>query len=638
MVRRIPSRRRRSAVPLRLILPFMAFAAGGLFAILGSRSPQIPLAAAEPEATVLWTEAGRPLLNPIPEPEVIWECDVAIVGGSLGGIAAAHQAMQSGATTCLIELTPWLGGQVSSQGVSAIDESFPMRRRDNFAPSWEAFKALIKQQPLDLPDWTGRRDPLLVADANRCWVGALCFLPTAGARAAEQWLEQALPAAPASRWQTSTAFKGAEFDVSGRHITAIYGVQRIPVDPNYRPSGLLSREFASWYGWSSNDQFEKSPLRIQAPEGRQLLVIDATDTGELVAWAGIPYRVGTESYATTGEVNPAEQDNPECTQAFTFPFVMAIHDDQGQSRNRIAQIQTGLTRQEHRKEYDLEGFPMFSGQSVFNYRRAVSLTGSDPFYGTPARGDMTLVNWNRGNDWGLMNPALLMTPEEIHSSGQHHNWQGGVNFSALKDGENHALLFAEWLMETQAQPGFPLALMEGSESPMGTLSGLSMYPYIREGRRILGREAYGDPVFMMREQDIRVGPWEARNFAPTAIGITHYAIDMHGCRYRNWEPSFSASSAPINEYAVRPIVIPMEALIPQEIDNLLIGNKGIAVTHIVNAATRVHHGEWSIGAAAGGIAGWLTNQPGDPLPALMTDEQKQAARQHLQSLGLRWNW
>ena len=45
--------------------------------------------------------------------------------------------------------------------------------------------------------------------------------------------------------------------------------------------------------------------------------------------------------------------------------------------------------------------------------------------------------------------------------------------------------------------------------------------------------------------------------------------------------------------------IPLESLIPQEVDNLLIGGKSIAVSHIVNALTRVHMSEWGIGAAAG---------------------------------------
>jgi hypothetical protein len=83
---------------------------------------------------------------------------------------------------------------------------------------------------------------------------------------------------------------------------------------------------------------------------------------------------------------------------------------------------------------------------------------------------------------------------------------------------------------------------------------------------------------------------------------------MHGCRYRNWEPSKAPSSAPANEDKVRPIILPFESLIPQRIDNLLMGGKAMAVSHIVNGATRIHVGEWSAGAAAGAAAAWIVLQ------------------------------
>ncbi len=624
------------------LLVGLGFLAGISRALLPVSSPDISTAQialqpeslpAVPAATV--TDQGWPLLDPLPEPEEIWECEVIVVGGSLGGIAAAAQAMQAGAQTCLIELTPWLGGQISSQGVSAVDESLPMREQNNFSASWIQFKQLIASQPVQVPgsDRTGT-----VAEFNQCWVGGLCFMPQAGARAAEQHLQQALPFAPGSRWSTHTAFKGAEFDPTGTQITAIYGVRRQAVDPDYYPTGRLSREFTRWYEWADDASFAKIPIRLQGLEGQTPIVIDATDTGELVGWAGIPHRLGSEGKATTGEPHAAQADNPECTQAFTFPFVLAIAADQGRSLEDLAQIQTGLSKSEHRREYDLEGFPMFRGKSVFHYRRILSLTGNDPFYGNPALGDLTLMNWNRGNDWGLMNPPLLMTQAQIRQSGQRQNWQGGMHFNALKDGENHALLFAEWLIQTQSQPDYPLSLLAGPDSPLGTASGLSFYPYIREGRRILGGSAYGDTAFMIREQDIRRGLTGRRDLSPTAVAVTHYAIDMHGCRYRNWEPSLSANSAPINEFGVHPIYIPLEALIPQRIDNLLIGGKGIAVTHIVNAATRTHYGEWGIGSAAGAVAGWILNQPQEQLPPQISAEQWPELRQQLRQQGLRLQW
>ncbi|MEN9239342.1 MAG: FAD-dependent oxidoreductase [Thermostichales cyanobacterium SZTDM-1c_bins_54] len=639
MERQRPQRR---PLPRRLwLLPLLSFLAGGLLGSSGLWRPATPAQVSQAvalEPPPRFTPQGWPILDPLPTPQEIWECEVAIIGGTLGGIAAAAHAMQGGSQTCLIELTPWLGGQISSQGVSALDESLVMRRHRRYAPSWAQFKRLIEQQPVHLPPWTGVKGSRLVWQLNSCWVGFLCFPPDVGARAAEQLLQQRLPQAPGSRWSTGTAFKGAEFDPSGRLITAIYAVQRLPKDPSYAPLGRFSREFAAWYRWSEDETFRKIPIRLQAPPGKTMLVIDATDTGELVGWAGIPHRLGTESRQTSGEPHGAPFDNPECTQAFTYPFVLAIKDDQGRSLAALADLQTGYSKAEHRRAFDMEGFPMFSGQSFFHYRRMVSLTRNDPFTGTPARGDMTLVNWNRGNDWGIMNPPLLMTLEQLESAGQQQNWQGGMHFNALKDGENHALLFAEWLMQTQARPGFPLALITGPEGPMGTHSGLSMVPYIREGRRILGRAAYGETAFQIREQDIRRDKAGGRDFRATAVGVTHYAIDIHGCRYRNWEPSGSANSAPKSELYVDPIYIPLEALIPQRLDNLLIGGKGIAVTSIVNAATRVHHGEWTIGSAAGAVAAWLRQRPNLTPAEIVPGGHMAALQRYLVAQGLRLEW
>ncbi len=47
---------------------------------------------------------GRPQLSPLPKAQEVWECEVVVVGGTLGGVGAAAHAMQAGAQTCLIEL------------------------------------------------------------------------------------------------------------------------------------------------------------------------------------------------------------------------------------------------------------------------------------------------------------------------------------------------------------------------------------------------------------------------------------------------------------------------------------------------------------------------------------------------------
>ena len=303
---------------------------------------------------------GRPHLNPLPIAEEVWNCEVVVIGGSLGGVAAASEAMQAGATTCLIELSPWLGGQISAQGVGAIDESRAMRWRKNFSKNWQAFKEVIRRQSVTLPSWTGLPERRSVNQVNSCWVGTLCFSPKAGATAADLWLRQAADAAPKSRWATSTAFKGAAFDLTGQNITAVYGVKRIPRDPNYVPTGRLSEELEEWYSWSDSDLYNKIPIRLQPLPNRPMIVIDATDTGELVGWANFPHRLGSDSQTFTGEVNAPGQDNPDCTQSYTYPFVLASLNDKGESLKQLKTIKPVFTKAEHRGEFNLEGFKFFN--------------------------------------------------------------------------------------------------------------------------------------------------------------------------------------------------------------------------------------------------------------------------------------
>jgi hypothetical protein len=238
-----------------------------------------------------------------------------------------------------------------------------------------------------------------------------------------------------------------------------------------------------------------------------------------------------------------------------------------------------------------------------------------------------------------MDPSLILKDQELEASGQYQNWMGGLSQSALKFGEEHALVFARWILENHSGPDVPLTYLYGPDSAMGTQSGLSMVPYFREGRRILGRAAYGQEEFMIRENDMRVGFPEQRSFAPTAVGVSHYAIDIHGCRYRNWWPSGDSVSAPAQEPKVNPIQLPLESLIPQGVENLLIGGKALAATHIANASTRVHYGEWQAGSAAGVTAAWLLRPDSPSYPAeIVPNGYMPALQAYMAQQGLRTTW
>jgi hypothetical protein len=183
---------------------------------------------------------------------------------------------------------------------------------------------------------------------------------------------------------------------------------------------------------------------------------------------------------------------------------------------------------------------------------------------------------------------------------------------------------------------------------MGTAHGLSKHPYMREGRRIIGRPSWGQPEgFAIWEIDISrrnyddeyyrttlpadmyrrlkaslsgleaasvlSGQKRAENVArrtrstifPDAIGIGHYAIDFHPCMTKSPPEAPGNTERPGERRGAGqayPFQIALRAMIPQKIDNLLVGGKSIATSHIAAAAYRVHSFEWSAGAAAGTTA------------------------------------
>ena len=53
--------------------------------------------------------------------------DVVVIGGGAGGTAAAIEATRGGASVLVVEETPWLGGMLTSAGVSAIDGNYRLR-------------------------------------------------------------------------------------------------------------------------------------------------------------------------------------------------------------------------------------------------------------------------------------------------------------------------------------------------------------------------------------------------------------------------------------------------------------------------------------------------------------------------------
>src|SRR6476620_146387 len=101
----------------------------------------------------------------------ILQTDVLVVGGGTGGTAAALQAARRGANTILVSEFSWLGGMLTSAGVSAPDGN----ELEAFQTGiWGAFlRALEHRQEGGLDNgWVSffTYEPRVGADIFAAWV------------------------------------------------------------------------------------------------------------------------------------------------------------------------------------------------------------------------------------------------------------------------------------------------------------------------------------------------------------------------------------------------------------------------------------------------------------------------------------
>ncbi len=590
------------------------------------------------------------------------ECEVLVVGGGLSGAATAYEALLAGRTVCLTELTDWIGGQISSQGTSALDEANRQRQLLFYPRGYNELRSRIE-------DFYDQLNP------GDCWVSASCFLPRDAHTILWEQLEEAADEGDGTLlWFPSTVIKTLEMNDDGTQMTGAIAIQHQP-QPGTAPLNTepLSQVIEDIYRYEDSDRFAKTviqfvPLPQTIDEDEEAdtpvdpvadwYVVDATETGELIALADVPYRLGLDPRSHLNPSSASATGDPYCTQGFTYTFAME-QTEEPQPHN-VPEFYDQYAPYYSYEREDLADF-----NAVFTYRRIWSPDAGDrPLYSRfgvalPAPGDISMQNWTWGNDYrpGASDLNLIYTRDQLIAQGQldPDGWMGGLRQETLRRGEENAIGFYYWLVagETDSQLGDEAKephpnhrLLAGLETPMGTAHGLSKYPYMREGRRIIGRPSstYANG-FSVNEVDIsrldyREDPFYAETLTtemyrnlwtvlsglettqfirgnrspetvtqrtrstifPDAIGIAQYAIDFHPCM----ELSPPETPGNIERTGSRrahgqayPAQIPLRATIPQQIDNLLIAGKSIATSHIAAAAYRVHSFEWSVGAAVG---------------------------------------
>ena len=98
----------------------------------------------------------------------------------------------------------------------------------------------------------------------------------------------------------------------------------------------------------------------------------------------------------------------------------------------------------------------------------------------------------------------------------------------------------------------------------------------------------------MNSQDV-----QAETFADS-VGVGSYRIDLH--------PSTGGDN--YIDISSLPFQIPLGALIPRRVENLLPACKNLGTTHITNGCYRLHPVEWAIGEAAGALAAYSPRAKG----------------------------
>jgi len=483
---------------------------------------------------------------------MIEECDVAVIGGSLGGVAAALAAAEAGARVILAEEHAWLGGQVTSQAVSALDEyegveqAPPSRAYASFRDAIRSYYAQAWRAPAHMPNGGAPLNP------GNGWVSRLCFEPRAGLAVLNELL------APHLR--------------SGRLKIRL---RQRPCACEGDPTHIRSVEVCSPHG---------SRLKLRAQQ-----YIDATDLGDLLPLAGVPYVTGAEAIEDTREPHASpDGPHPERVQSFTFCFLVqfcpgedhTLRKPRGYAAFHPAQPYslTLINHQNQAVPYNFFEATQARPLPFWTYRRVFDSALLSP---AGPQGDIALINWP-SNDYRWGN--LIDQPPERKAA-------------VLDEARRLSLGFLYWLQtEAPRDDGLGVGYPELKILPaaVGTRSGIAQAPYVREARRILS-------LRRICEQDITVAanPGVRQAVFADSVGIGSYPMDLHAC-VGDERTMFAATL---------PFQIPLGALIPLECDNLIAGCKNIGTTHLTNGSYRLHPVEWAIGEAAGALAAY-TSQNG----------------------------
>ena len=425
--------------------------------------------------------------------------DVLIIGGGASGVTAGIQSARMGAATLIVEETAWLGGMLTSAGVSAVDGNYDL-------PA-----GLFGQFRGHLADYYGGLDSLKTG-----WVSAVLFEPSVGNKIFHEMVdaEKNLKV-----WHNATLVK-------------------------------LEREKDVWIA-----QIQMKDNTIKKIHAK--ILIDGTELGDIAKMCGVKYDVGMESrHDTKEDIAPEEKNN--IVQDITY---VAILKDYG--KDVTIPCPEGYNKDEfacacasHVCIMPKEPDRVWSKDMMITYGKLPN--------------NKYMINWPiEGNDYYVN--LIEMTREEREE--------------ALKYAKHYTMCFVYFL---QHELGFNTLGLADDEYP--TADKLPFIPYHRESRRIHGLVRF----------DLNHACEPFRQSQPlyrTCIAVGNYPVDHHHTRYHGYEELPNLYFHPIPSYG-----LPLGTLIPKDVEGLIVAEKSISVSNIINGTTRLQPMVMQIGQAAGALA------------------------------------
>ena len=520
--------------------------------------------------------------------------DLVVVGGGVGGCAAALAAARNGLRVILTEETDWIGGQLTAQAVPP-DEN-PWIETFGATRSYQDLRRRIRDYYLRNYPLTAQARATPYLNPGNGWVSRLCHEPKVSLAVLSEMLA---PFVSARRVRVLLRHKALDADTDHDHVLAV----RV-------------RDLAS-----GNNLILRGPF-----------FADATELGDLLPLTKTEYVTGAESQKETGEPHAPQDAAPANHQAFTCCFAMEYRAGQDHQIERpsdyafwrdfvpslkppwpgpLLSLTVADPRSTKAKSFSMDPE---NGEGLWAYRRIIDRSQFTP--GTFDT-DVSLVNWPQ-------NDFLLGNLYEVSETDAAKN---------LARAKQLSLSLLYWLQTEAPRPdggtGWPGLRLR--PDLVGTEDSLAKYPYIRESRRIRAeftvREQHVGTDARIKETGLSHEDVRAVAF-PDSVGIGSYRIDLH--------PTTGGDN--YLDISSLPFQIPLGALVPRRVENLLPACKNLGVTHITNGCYRLHPVEWNIGEAVGALVAFCNNRKTSPRAVLKHPASLQDFQALLESNGVPVSW